>query len=124
VPPVPPVFPVLPLLLPVLPPHPEIVRTDAKSRKAKIVGIHARLRREPKGMRKIAAVRKEPKPTVRTRALVWVAAVLMVTVNGAVLPPVTETVDGVKVQEAFVGRLLQLSVRVPLYPFAGSATSA
>jgi hypothetical protein len=97
---------------------------DMKSKKARIVGIAARLRRTPKGMRKIAAVRNEPRLMVRTRALVWLTAVLMVTVKGAVLPPATASVDGVKVQEAFVGRLLQLSVRVPEYPFAGSAARA
>jgi hypothetical protein len=36
---------------------------------------------------------------VRTRALVWLAAVLMVTVKGAVWPPTTASVDGVKLQE-------------------------
>jgi len=109
---------------PLVPPHPDTARIDTKSRNVRIAGIAARLRRTLKGTRKIAVVSKEPRLMVRTRALVWLAAVLMVTVKGAVMPPVTASVDGVKVQEAFVGRLLQVSARVPKYPSAGSAARA
>jgi hypothetical protein len=104
--------------------HPKAEKIDANTISARSAGITARLRLTPKGRKKIAAVRSEPKVMVRKRALVWLAVVLMVTVKGAALPPVTASVDGVKVQEAFVGRLLQFSARVPEYPFAGRTVSA
>jgi hypothetical protein len=117
-PPIPPLLLVPPLL------HPKEEKIDANTRSARIAGIAARLSLAPKGRKKIAAVRSEPRPMAHKRALVWLAAVLMVTVKGAALPPVTASVDGVKVQEAFVGRLLQFSARVPEYPFAGRAARA
>jgi hypothetical protein len=103
--------------------HPKEEKIDANIRSARIVGIAGRLRLAPKGRKKIAAVTSEPRLMACKRAPVWLAAVLMVTVKGAVVPPVTTSVDGVKVQEAFVGRLLQFSARVPEYPFAGRAAS-
>jgi hypothetical protein len=120
----PPLPPVPPLLL--VPPllHPKEEKIDANISSTRIPGIAAHLRLAPKGRKKIAAVTSDPRLMACKKAPVWLAAVLMVTVKGAVVPPVTTSVDGVKVQKAFVGRLPQFSARVPEYPFAGRAASA
>lgn len=50
--------------------------------------------------------------------------VAIVTVKDVALPPARARVAGLKVQDAFGGKLPQVRLRVPEYPFAGKTESA
>jgi len=55
----------------------------------------------------------EPRLTLRSSAAVWVASVAIVTVKVADFPPARPRLEGTKLQDAFVGKLLHVKATVP-----------
>lgn len=64
------------------------------------------------GSTQTKAISTEPMLRSRSSVETW-ATVAIVTVKVAGLPPVTERLDGAKLQDAFFGKLLQVKARLP-----------
>lgn len=94
------------------PPHAEMPMVAANRSKT-AVKVTPRLRFLLNGSRNRRPANTDPRLRLRSSAAVWVVSVAMVTVKLAALPPAIVRLVGVKLHEAFAGKLLHVNARVP-----------